>query len=102
LKRLCSAANLPEAHILAGWLAQRGIRVRVFNANAAGALGEIPVDAAAPQLWLEDARDDERARRALEEFRAQGSGPARRCPACGEDNPPAFELCWACGKSLPG
>lgn len=102
MKRLCAAANLPEAHILAGWLARQGIRVRILNANAAGAIGELPVDAAAPQLWLEDPRDEERARRALEEFRAQASGPARRCPACGEENPPAFELCWACGAGLPG
>lgn len=76
--------------------------MRILNANAAGAIGEIPVDAAAPQLWLEEPRDEERARRALEEFRAQGAGPARRCPACGEDNPPAFDLCWSCGASLPG
>lgn len=76
--------------------------MRVLNANAAGAIGELPVDAAAPQLWLEDPRDEARARAALEDFRAQGAGPTRRCPACGEENPPAFELCWACGKGLPG
>ena len=76
--------------------------MRILNANAAGAIGEIPVDAAAPQLWLEEPRDEERARRALEEFRALGAGPTRRCPSCGEDNPPAFDLCWACGASLPG
>ena len=102
MKRLCNAANLPEAHILAGWLAQRGVRVRVLNANAASALGELPVDAAAPQVWLEDERDESRARAVLEEFRAQASGPSRACPACGEENPPAFELCWSCGKALPG
>jgi len=76
--------------------------VRILNANAAGAIGEIPVDAAAPQLWLEEPGDEERARRALEEFRVQGAGPAKRCPACGEENPPAFELCWSCGAGLPG
>jgi hypothetical protein len=101
LKRLCNAANLPEAHILAGVLASRGIRVRILNQNAAGALGELPVDAAAPQLWLEDARDEPRARAVLAEFRAQAQGPSRPCPACGEDNPPAFETCWSCGRSLP-
>ena len=100
MKRLCSTANLPEAHILAGVLAQRGIRVRILNANASGAIGEIPVDAAAPQLWLEDARDEERAREAIEAFRASAVWPSRRCPSCGEENPPAFELCWACGKGL--
>jgi hypothetical protein len=101
MKRLCNAANLPEAHLLAGWLWQRGIRVRVLNANAAGALGELPVDAASPQIWLEDPRDETRARESLEAFRAQASGPSRPCPGCGEENPPAFELCWSCGKPLP-
>jgi hypothetical protein len=100
LKRLCSAANLAEAHLLAGWLAQRGIRVRILNANAAGAMGEIPMDAAAPQIWLEHPRDEERAREAIEAFRASATGPSRRCPSCGEENPPAFELCWSCGKGL--
>lgn len=101
MKRLLNAANLPEAHLLAGWLSQHGIRVRVLNANAAGAIGELPVDAAAPQVWLLDSRDEDRAREALDAFRAQASGPARPCPACGEENPPAFELCWACGQGLP-
>ena len=100
MKRLCSAANLPEAHILAGVLAQRGIPVRILNANASGAIGELPVDAAAPQLWLEDARDEARAKEVLEAFRQAAVGPSKRCPACGEENPPAFELCWACGKGL--
>lgn len=100
MKRLCSAANLPEAHILAGVLAQRGIRVRILNANASGAIGELPVDAAAPQLWLEDPRDEVRAREVIEAFRTAAVGPSRRCPACGEENPPAFELCWACGRGL--
>ena len=101
MKRLVDAANLPEAHLLAGWLAQHGVRVRVFNANAAGALGELPFDAAAPQLWLELEGDEAKARGLLAEFRAQSAGPSRPCPSCGEENPPAFELCWSCGKMLP-
>jgi hypothetical protein len=101
VKRLCNAANLPEAHLLAGWLTQRGVRVRVLNANAAGALGELPVDASQPQIWLDDPRDEAKARAAVEAFRAEASGPGRPCPACGEENPPAFELCWSCGVGLP-
>ncbi len=102
MKRLLNAANLPEAHILAGVLERRGIRVRVLNANAAGAIGELPVDAAAPQVWLDDPDDEARARAVVAEFRAAGTGPARRCPACGEENPPAFDLCWSCGRGLEG
>jgi hypothetical protein len=102
VKRVCNAANLPEAHLLAGWLARHGIRARILNANACGAVGELPVDAAAPQLWVDDPRDEPRARAAIEEFRTGATGPPRRCPACGEENPPAFELCWSCGNGLPG
>jgi hypothetical protein len=101
MKRIYNASNLPDAHIVAGYLASRGIRVRILNANASGAIGEIPVDAAAPQIWVEDPRDEDRARKAIDEFRALATGPVTRCPACGEENPPAFELCWSCGHGLP-
>lgn len=102
MKRVYNAANLPDAHIVAGHLAQRGVRVRILNANAAGAIGELPVDAAAPQIWVEDERDAQRARRLIEELLGAASGPPRRCPHCGEENPPAFDLCWSCGKGLEG
>jgi hypothetical protein len=102
LKRICNAANLPEAHILAGVLAQRGIRARILNANASGAIGELPVDAAAPQIWLEDPRDEVRARAIIEEFITAPAGTPKRCPACGEESPGSFDLCWSCGESLPG
>jgi hypothetical protein len=76
--------------------------VRILNANASGAIGEIPADAAAPQIWIDDPRDEARAREFVEEFHRTPPGPARPCPACGEENPPAFELCWSCGRNLPG
>jgi hypothetical protein len=101
LKRIYNAANLPEAHILADVLAQRGIRVRILNANASGAIGELPVDAAAPQLWLEDERNEARARQVIEEFLGASPGTPKRCPACGEENPGSFDLCWSCGRNLP-
>ena len=100
MKRIYNAANLPDAHIVAGHLAGRGIRVRILNANAAGAMGELPLDATAPQIWVEDPRDAARARAAIEELLRVDSGPPKRCPACGEENPPAFELCWSCGRGL--
>ncbi len=101
MKRLCNATNLPDAHLVADMLASNGIRVRIFNQNAAGALGELPFDAAAPQVWLEEAVDEPRARALLDEYRREATGSPRRCPLCGEENPPAFDLCWSCGKSLP-
>ncbi len=81
-------------------LADRGIRARVLNANASGIAGELPIDAAMPQVWVDDPADAVRARAVIEAFTTQSHGPARRCPACGEENPAAFDLCWACGAGL--
>lgn len=100
MKRVHTAANLPEAHLLVDLLADRGIRARVLNANASGIAGELPIDAAMPQVWVDDASDATRAREVIEGFALCPTGAARKCPRCGEDNPAAFDLCWACGAGL--
>ena len=101
LKRVFTAANLPEAHLLSDHLADRGVRTRIFNANASSIAGELPIDAALPQLWVERDDDAARARELIEAyFRPTVPGPPIRCPACGEENPASFELCWSCGAGL--
>jgi hypothetical protein len=102
MKRIYNAINLPDAHIIANLLAQMGIRTRVLNANASAIAGELPVDMAAPQVWVEEARDEERARAAVEAFLRSSIGSPRKCPKCGEDNPATFDLCWSCGAGLEG
>ncbi len=102
MKRVYNAANLPDAHIVAGVLAEHGIRATILNANAAGAMGDLPFDAAAPQLWIEHPADEARARAVIEAFLREAQAPARRCPACGEENPAPFEICWSCRQPLPG
>ncbi len=101
MKRVHTAANLPEAHLLLDFLADHGIRARIFNANASSLAGELPIDAALPQLWVDDAAHAPRARELIEEFtRGSASTVVLKCPACGEDNPASFDLCWACGGGL--
>jgi hypothetical protein len=100
MKRVHAAANLPEAHILVDLLAQRGIRARVFNAHASSLAGELPIDASLPQVWVDHARDAPRARELIDEFLRSSHGPPRKCPACGEENPSSFDLCWSCGAGL--
>jgi hypothetical protein len=101
LKRIFTAANLPEAHLLADWLADRGVRTRIFNANASSLAGELPIDATLPQLWVERPDDAERARELIAAyFSSRVTGPPVRCPRCGEENPASFELCWSCGTGL--
>jgi hypothetical protein len=100
MKRVHTAANLPVAHLLLDLLADRGIRARVFNANASSLAGELPIDASLPQVWVENPGDAPRAREIIDAYLRSASGPSRECPACGEENPSAFDLCWACGAGL--
>ncbi|HID48365.1 MAG TPA: DUF2007 domain-containing protein [Chromatiales bacterium] len=98
-----TAANLMEAQLLVGLLARAGIAAEVMNRYAQGATGELPVDQARPQIWLE--RDSDKSR-ALEIVRDYEATPATSdwiyCRHCRERNPDNFELCWKCGEPLQG
>lgn len=99
--RLYTAANLPEAHLLLHRLTLAGIEARVLNEHAQGGLGEIPFTHAYPEIWVMEELEEARARAILVEFeRPPASREPARCAACGEMNPPAFEICWRCGKPL--
>ncbi|MFO1320176.1 MAG: DUF2007 domain-containing protein [Burkholderiales bacterium] len=98
--RLCTTANLPEAHLLRDLLGQAGIEALVFNEHAQSALGEIPFTHASPELWVAEDRDLSRARDVVRAFRSAPAPRERRCAACGEANPATFDLCWSCGAEL--
>jgi hypothetical protein len=100
MRRVYSAANLPEAYIVLDLLRAAGIDARVFNENAQGGLGEIPFTHAYPELWVMDDADVERARTVVTDYE---HAPVRRnvfCRACGEQNPGSFQICWNCGEAL--
>lgn len=100
MRRLCRAANLAEAYILRGLLEQAGIDCAVFNEHAQGGVGQLPVPDALPELWVE-APDLDRAAALLEDFRRKpASGAARACPACHEESPGNFQVCWNCSAPL--
>jgi hypothetical protein len=99
--RLCTAATLPEAHLLRDLLAQAGIEAMVFNENAQGGLGELPFTHAWPEIWIASPSDSERARGIVAaQERPVPAGPDRPCLACGEANPFHFQLCWQCGHEF--
>ncbi|OGI47989.1 MAG: hypothetical protein A2151_05170 [Candidatus Muproteobacteria bacterium RBG_16_65_34] len=101
MRRLCSAANLPEAYLLKQLLEQAGIEARVFNEHAQGALGEIPFTHAYPEVWLINDADAVRAEELIRTYeRTEPSAVTRACPACGEQNPQGFEICWRCGAPI--
>jgi hypothetical protein len=90
-----------NAYLLRQLLAMNGIRAHVFNENMQGAVGEVPVDSALPQLWIEDERDEERALALLRRNEVERNQPGSYfCRTCKEENPATFELCWNCGTGL--
>lgn len=101
MHRLCTAATLPEAHLLRDLLAQAGIEAMVFNEHAQGGLGELPFTHAWPEVWIASADDSLRALGIVEAHeRPVPPGPERHCSGCGELNPSHFQLCWQCGHEF--
>lgn len=101
MRRVYTAADLPDAYILLGLLAQQGIAARVFQEHARGGVGELPASETWPEVWVEDDRDFERARAVVHDYEGtQGVQGSRRCPHCGEESPASFKLCWNCGGTL--
>lgn len=101
--RLYRAGSVPEAHLLTGMLEAEGVRAVVKNELLAGAIGELPMMATLPEVWLLRASDEPKARKVLDDYKARAAstlGPEVACPACSAENPSNFELCWKCRKPL--
>lgn len=102
MKRVHIAPTLLDAQLAADMLSSLGIATHILNANAAGALGELPFMQAQPEVWVDDDTQERRAREALADFPNPTAGEEKTCPNCSERNPGNFLSCWQCGSALPG
>lgn len=100
MKRVHIAPTLLDAQLAADALSSLGIATHIFNANAAGALGEVPFMQAQPEVWIEDDAQETRARDALAGLHHAAPRGDKTCPHCGERNPGNFLSCWQCGAAL--
>lgn len=89
-----------QAEHYANVLRAAGIRCDVRNTSLSGAIGEIPFLECAPQLWIDNALDEPRARELIGSLQRPVTGPAWHC-ACGETLEPQFGACWQCGAARP-
>lgn len=62
MKRVLIAPTLLDAQLAVDALSSLGIVTHIFNANAAGALGEVPFMQAQPEVWVDDDAQEARAR----------------------------------------
>ncbi|MDR5780021.1 DUF2007 domain-containing protein [Caballeronia sp. LZ065] len=98
MKRLTRAPNLITAQHWVNVLATAGVPCELHNRYLNGAMGEIPADQCAPEIWITDDRDEALALRLLERARKGPDANARpwRCKPCGEWLEPQFTVCWQC------
>ncbi len=97
--KLTLAPNAVTGQHWVNLLTVAGIPCELHNRYLNGALGEIPADQCAPELWLVDERDEALARKIIA---AAISGPPAggtpwRCTRCGETLEAQFTECWQCG-----
>jgi Putative prokaryotic signal transducing protein len=101
MKRVHIASTLLDAQLAVDTLSSLGIVTHIFNANAAGALGEVPFMQAQPEVWVDDDTQALRAHAILADLHNMKPGKEKSCPCCGERNPGNFLSCWQCGGALP-
>ena len=82
-------------------LLHANITSHVFNEHMQSIVGDVPADAALPQVWLDDDTDLARAQGVLRQYQEERERKGETaCRHCGERNPATFDLCWRCGSSL--
>jgi len=91
-----------EARLLAGTLESEGVSVEVRGEALVPLTGEIPSGETWVELWLAPS-DVEHAQTVMAQLRAREEAAAHvvECPACHEENPGNFDVCWRCDKELP-
>ena len=99
MRRVYTAATLPEAHLILQLLASVGINARVFNENAQGAIGELPVTDTWPDVWIVQNHQFRAARAVIERYESSRENELL-CSSCGEISPGSFEVCWQCRTIL--
>lgn len=101
MKKVYSASNLQEAHIVLHLLEDAGIESHIFNENAQGGVGELPFTHAYPEIWLEHEDDEDKARIIIKKYESSSvSSGVIECAHCKEENPDNFTVCWSCGEAL--
>jgi hypothetical protein len=99
--KIRAASTLQEAQLLVDLLRAAGIECAIMNEHLQGGVGELPFTQVWPEIWIVDDTERERALAVIAEFERPVTGRGGgACDRCGEDNPPAFEICWKCGHAL--
>jgi hypothetical protein len=97
--RLIQAPNIAIATLWADLLCEAGMTASVQRQYLGAVAGHLPPDQCLPEIWLDYAEHEQRARDLLQELQ---NLPQRRWLChCGEMVEGGFEQCWHCGQFMP-
>lgn len=99
MQRLVSADNLLLATLWQRVLESAGIPCELRNRYIGGALGEIPVDQAWPQIWVQKDGDLAAAQALMRELQTAQNLASWRCHGCNESIEGQFFQCWRCAAT---
>ena len=99
-KKIYSAANASEAHLLQGLLERGSIETTLSGENLTIAAGALPADVFQVEILV----DEEKYAEAVEiisnyEYilrQPAKDGKSWECEECNKVNPEIFEICWSC------
>jgi len=101
MRKVFSSNEIAETMLVRDALVQHGVDVSIQNENS----GRSPIPGFRPpaEIWLDDDKNFERARKivvdTLATIDSAAEAPPWACSGCGEENPAAFDLCWNCGQA---
>jgi hypothetical protein len=101
MKLLLHCEHPLHAEHYANVLRAAGIGCTVRNTTLAGAIGDIPFPECAPQIWIDHALDEARARELLASVQRPLDAPPWVCARCGESLEAQFGACWRCATPRP-
>ena len=99
-KKIYSAKNATEAHLIQGLLKQESIDAILFGENLTVAAGALPTDVFQVEILVDGDKYSE-AIRIISNYEEILRLPAKdgeswECEECNKVNPDTFEICWSC------
>ena len=99
-KKIYSAANATEAHLLQGLLEQESIATRLSGEELSIATGGLHTDVIQVEVLVEEDKYAE-ALEVISNYEQLLKQPAQdgeswECEECHKVNPETFEMCWSC------
>ena len=99
-KKVYSAANATEAHMIQGLLEQKSIETRLSGENLSTAWGGMQTDFNEVEILVDEEKYAE-ALQIISNYEEILKLPAKdgenwKCEECKKVNPDTFEICWSC------